>query len=93
MAMVENALYPQERRVALEALDLHSIDAPILDIIRMFAALPYCFTLQSCCGHFILLRTRILIRWTLCLSAMPDLCGTESHTFACALRTAAPDED
>jgi hypothetical protein len=51
--MVENALYPQERRVALEALDLHSIDAPILDIIRMFAALPHCFTLQSCCGHFI----------------------------------------
>lgn len=51
--MVENALYPQERRAALEALDLHAIDAPIVDIVRTFAALPYCFSLQSCWGHFI----------------------------------------
>jgi hypothetical protein len=51
--MVEDALFPQERGFALEALDLHSIDAPILDIITTFASLPYCFTLQSCCGHFI----------------------------------------
>jgi hypothetical protein len=51
--MVENALYPQQRQAALEALDFHSIDAPILDVIRTFAALPYCFTLQSCYGHFV----------------------------------------
>ena len=52
-AMVENALYPRERRAALEALDLHAIDPPIRDVIRAFASLPHCFTLQSCCGHFI----------------------------------------
>jgi hypothetical protein len=28
------------------------IDAPIIDIINSFNKLPYCFTMQSCYGHF-----------------------------------------
>lgn len=29
------------------------IDAPIIDLINEFNKLPYCFTLQSCYGHFV----------------------------------------
>jgi len=50
---VQSARYTQDRRDALAALDLKSIDAPIVDIIVGFAALPHCFTLQSCYGHFV----------------------------------------
>jgi hypothetical protein len=50
---VENPRYDLDRRNALAALDLNSIDAPIVDIVAGFTALPYCFTLQSCYGHFI----------------------------------------
>jgi hypothetical protein len=34
-------------------LDLSVIDAPIIDIVRGFSKLEYCFTLQSCFGHFL----------------------------------------
>lgn len=50
---VRSARYAQHRRDALAALDLESIDAPILDIVTGFAALRHCFTLQSCYGHFL----------------------------------------
>lgn len=50
---VQNARYAQDRQDALAALDLESIDAPIVDIVAGFAALPHCFTLQSCYGHFV----------------------------------------
>jgi len=29
------------------------IDMPIIDLIKGFNKLPYCFTLQSCYGHFV----------------------------------------
>lgn len=29
------------------------IDMPIIDLINWFNKLPYCFTLQSCYGHFV----------------------------------------
>ena len=51
--MVANPQYVRQRRVALESLDLESIDTPIADLIADFARLPHCFTLQSCYGHFI----------------------------------------
>jgi hypothetical protein len=50
---MENARYEQDRERALAVLDLASIDAPIVDIVAGFAALPHCFTLQCCYGHFI----------------------------------------
>jgi hypothetical protein len=52
-AFVENPRYGQDRKIALAALDLGSIDEPIVQIVAGFAALPHCFTLQSCYGHFL----------------------------------------
>ena len=50
---VENPQYSQDRQRTLEALDMSSIDEPIVDIVAGFAALPHCFPLQSCYGHFV----------------------------------------
>ena len=50
---VEDGGYARARRDALAALDLDSIDEPIRDIVAGFAALPHCFTLQCCYGHFV----------------------------------------
>lgn len=50
---VENPQYSQHRRSTLAALDMNSIDEPIVDIVAAFAALPHCFPLQSCYGHFV----------------------------------------
>jgi hypothetical protein len=48
--------YDDDRREALEGLRLEiskgSIDRPILDILERFVQVPYCYTLQSCFGHF-----------------------------------------
>ena len=32
---------------------MSAIDAPIVELIEGFSRLPYCFTLQSCYGHFL----------------------------------------
>lgn len=45
--------FQEERLKSLDRLDYASIDEPILDIITNFAKLDYCFTLQSCYGHFL----------------------------------------
>jgi len=50
---VDNPGYERQRRKYLRDLDMGIIDAPIVEIIRGFTRLPYCFTLQSCCGHFV----------------------------------------
>jgi len=50
---VENKRYSEDRKDTLAALDLGSIDVPIADIVAGFAALPHCFTLQCCYGHFV----------------------------------------
>ena len=50
---VENPRYTRDRQTALEALDLAVIDPPIVDLIRGFALLPQCYTLQSFYGHFV----------------------------------------
>lgn len=50
---VVNPRYERERELALSNLDLKRIDAPIREIIAGLAKLPYCFTLQSCYGHFV----------------------------------------
>jgi len=50
---VENPRYSKDRHDTLAALDLRTIDEPIIDIIDGFAILPHCFTLQSCYGHFL----------------------------------------
>ena len=52
-ALVENPRYDEQRRAALGELDFAAIDRPIVDIVKGFVELVYCFTLQSCFGHFL----------------------------------------
>ena len=52
-AFLEDHRYPIDREDTLKALDLDSIDEPILDIVTTFSKIPYCFTLQCCYGHFV----------------------------------------
>jgi hypothetical protein len=51
--LVENPHYQEQRRESLAGLSDDMIDAPIVDIINGFNKLPYCFTMQSCYGHFV----------------------------------------
>jgi len=50
---VDNHDFRERRQESLGKLDIDSIDEPIVDIIENFSRLSYCFTLQSCYGHFI----------------------------------------
>jgi len=50
---VDNPHYHKQRQEYLGKLDIRTIDAPIIDIVSGLAELSYCFTLQSCYGHFI----------------------------------------
>jgi hypothetical protein len=52
-AFVDDPHYYEKREESLRKLQISTIDAPIVGIIKDFAKLPYCFTLQSCYGHFI----------------------------------------
>ena len=51
--LVDNLLYQKQREKSLSRLDINTIDAPIIEIINSFAKLPFCYTLQSCYGHFV----------------------------------------
>lgn len=50
---VRNPHFKQQRQKSLRQMDISTIDEPIADIVKAFAKLPYCFTLQSCFGHFL----------------------------------------
>ena len=50
---VDNPDFHEQRKKCLKQLDIESIDAPIVDLISSLAKLDYCFTLQSCYGHFL----------------------------------------
>ena len=52
-AFVDDPHYYEKREESLRKLQISTIDAPIVEIIKDFAKLPHCFTLQSCYGHFI----------------------------------------
>ena len=51
--LAENPHYQDQRQRTLAGLSEDMIDAPIIDLIKAFNELPYCFTLQSCYGHFV----------------------------------------
>ena len=53
MELVDNPRYQDQRQQHLAGLGSETIDAPIIDLIDGFNALAYCFTIQSCYGHFI----------------------------------------
>jgi len=48
-----NPYYQDQRRKILAELTDDMIDEPIIRLINGFNRLPYCFTLQSCYGHFL----------------------------------------
>lgn len=49
--------YKRRRQAALtefeNQLSAGSIDSPVIEIVKGFNRLPFCFTLQSCFGHFV----------------------------------------
>lgn len=51
--LVENPHYQAQKQKILCDLTDDMIDMPIIDLIKGFNKLPYCFTLQSCYGHFV----------------------------------------
>jgi hypothetical protein len=50
---IDNPHYREQRQRSLTMLDITTIDTPIVAIITGFTKLSYCFTLQSCYGHFV----------------------------------------
>lgn len=51
--LVENPNYRTQKQKILSDLNDDMIDTPIKGLINRFNRLPYCFTLQSCYGHFV----------------------------------------
>jgi hypothetical protein len=51
--LTENPDYQVQRQKSLANLTDDMIDVPIIGLINGFNKLPYCFTLQSCYGHFV----------------------------------------
>jgi len=51
--LAENPHYQVQRQKSLGDLTDDMVDVPIIDLINRFNKLPYCFTLQSCYGHFV----------------------------------------
>ena len=51
--LMENPHYQAQRQKNLGGLSDSMIDEPIIEIVNGFNKLPYCFTLQSCYGHFL----------------------------------------
>lgn len=51
--LAENPHYQMQRQKLLCDFTDEMIDMPIVDLINGFNKLPYCFTLQSCYGHFV----------------------------------------
>jgi len=50
---IDDPGFKERRSRSSSRLDLGTIDEPVRDIIGGFAKIPYCFTLQSCYGHFL----------------------------------------
>ena len=55
--LVENPDFEQQRAEAhhqlRELIQAEGIDPPLVPLLSRFMAVPYCFTIQSCYGHFI----------------------------------------
>jgi hypothetical protein len=50
---VPNPGFTRARAQMTAAVPLDDIDAPLRDIVSAFNALPHCYTLQCCWGHFL----------------------------------------
>jgi hypothetical protein len=52
-ALMENPHYQDQRKKCLAHLSDDLLDEPIVGLVNAFNKLPYCFTIQSCYGHFV----------------------------------------
>ena len=52
-ALVGNPDFQKQRLAALAQLEAAPIDPPMVGLINDLSKLPYCFTQQSCYGHFL----------------------------------------
>ena len=50
---VLNPDFQQQRMISLSKLDLNFIDQPVRELIKKISEIDFCFTLQSCYGHFL----------------------------------------
>ena len=50
---VDNADFVDSRNSALRNFNFQIIDQPISSIVKKLIGIPYCYTLQSCYGHFL----------------------------------------
>lgn len=51
--MVVDPTYKDRRRQYLSELNIGELDAPIADLIDDLCDFPFCYTIQSCFGHFV----------------------------------------
>ena len=51
--LVPGSNFNEQRNIALKNIDYNEIDIPIIGLIKNILKLDYCFTLQSCYGHFL----------------------------------------
>lgn len=52
-ALVDDPHYRNQRQKCLANLSDSIIDEPMIELVSDFNKLPYCFTQQSCYGHFV----------------------------------------
>lgn len=50
---IENPSFRRDRENILENLVWQEVDLPIRDLVASMSTLPYCYTIQSCYGHFV----------------------------------------
>ena len=51
--MIADARYPDRRKKCLDELNFDELDAPLAGLIGELCQFPFCFTIQSCYGHFL----------------------------------------
>ncbi|MGA9291668.1 MAG: hypothetical protein WBV81_03705 [Ignavibacteriaceae bacterium] len=51
--LVFNPNFNKQRKILLSKINYNEIDFPIIGLIKNLSKLDYCFSLQSCYGHFL----------------------------------------
>jgi len=51
--LIENSDFTIQKEAALSSLDIRTVDEPIRNVITALNDIPFCFTIQSCFGHFV----------------------------------------
>ncbi len=51
--LVEHPDFSVQKELALSSLNIRSLDEPVRDVVTALNDLSFCFTMQSCYGHFV----------------------------------------